>query len=471
MQRLLVRKTMSEASKNFANEFVAYLNEATTAFHAVDASRRSLIAAGFQPLNERDSWAIVNGGKYFFTRNDTSIFAFTVGENVNEDSIAFTALGAHTDSPCLKIKPVATVNKSNALMINTQPYGGGLWHTWFDRDLGIAGRAIIRGEDGSIQQKLFQINDPIARIPNLAIHLTAGAEREHFAPNLHEHGKALLSMDPDFLNLSATDEEKEASGGRIHPGLLRMVAAHLDIPSNTIEDLEMQLIDLQPSTIGGAKQEFIYSGRLDNLCSAYQCLRAVTDIAPSVEPSTVKIAMLFDHEEVGSNSCQGAGSSMFIDTLKRIHESLFGTSSSTSFMRSLRRSFVVSADMAHGLHPNYQAKHDASMAPLINQGMVIKHNANQRYATNALSATVFRRAAKLEGIPVQEFTVRADSGCGSTIGPIIATLSGILTVDCGTPQFSMHSIREMMGSTDAHTGYAHLAAVLKHHPTLCATLN
>lgn len=462
---------MSEASKTFANEFVAYLNEATTAFHAVSASKNRLIAAGFTQVHERDAWDIVKGGKYFFTRNDTSVFAFTVGNGVTEDNVAFTALGAHTDSPCLKIKPVATINKSNALMVNTQPYGGGLWHTWFDRDLGIAGRAIIRGSDGSIDQKLFQINDPIARIPNLAIHLTSGTERESFAPNLQEHGKALLSMDPDFLALKPTEAETEANGGRIHPGLLRLVAKHLDIPSESIEDLEMQLIDLQPSTIGGACQEFIYSGRLDNLCSSYQCLRAVLDTAPTVEPTTIKIAMLFDHEEVGSNSCQGAGSSMFIDTLKRIHESLFGATTSTSFMRSLRRSFVVSADMAHGLHPNYQGKHDASMAPLINQGMVIKHNANQRYATNALSATVFRRAAKMEGIPVQEFTVRSDSGCGSTIGPIIATLSGILTVDCGTPQFSMHSIREMMGAADAYTGYAHLAAVLKHHPTLCATLN
>jgi aspartyl aminopeptidase len=459
-----------EASRTFANEFVTYLNEATTAFHAVDASKQRLVAAGFQQLNERDAWTISKGGKYFFTRNDTSVFAFSVGEAVNEENVAFTALGAHTDSPCLKIKPVATINKSNALMVNTQPYGSGLWHTWFDRDLGIAGRAIIRGSDGSIQQQLFQINDPIARIPNLAIHLTSGAEREGFAPNLQEHGKALLSIDPDFVGLKASGEETEASGGRIHPGLLRMVAKHLNIASDSIEDLEMQLIDLQPSTIGGACQEFIYSGRLDNLCSAYQCLRAVVDTAPSVEPSTVKIAMLFDHEEIGSNSCQGAGSSMFMDTLKRIHESLFASTSS-SFMRSLRRSFVVSADMAHGLHPNYQGKHDSSMAPLMNQGLVIKHNANQRYATNALSATVFRRAAKMEGIPVQEFTVRSDSGCGSTIGPIIATLSGILTVDCGTPQFSMHSIREMMGTSDAYIGYFHLTAVFKHHPTLCATLN
>lgn len=462
---------MTDASKTFATEFVQFLNEATTAFHAVHASKVRLLAAGYVQLSERDAWDLKRGGKYFYVRNESSVIAFSVGSNVAEDTVGFTALGAHTDSPCLKIKPVATVTKSNALMVNTQPYGGGLWHTWFDRDLGIAGRAIVRGEDGSIQQKLFQINSPIARVPTLAIHLTSGTEREHFAPNLHEHGKALLSIDPSFKDLQLTAEETEASGGRIHAGLLRMVAESLSIPSGTIEDLEMQLIDLQPSTFGGASGEFIYSGRLDNLCSAYQCLRAVLDTNPDVEPTTIKVALLFDHEEIGSNSCQGAGSSMFMDTLKRVHESIFGATTSSSFMRSLRRSFVVSADMAHALHPNYQAKHDASMAPVIGQGMVIKQNANQRYATNSLSATVFRRAAKLEGVPVQEFTVRADSGCGSTIGPIIATLSGILTVDCGTPQYSMHSIREMMGTQDAFTGYAHLVGVLKHHPTLCATLD
>jgi len=457
-------------SRAFATEFLDYLNESCTAFHAVAASKKRLLEAGFTFLSERDNWDLTAGGKYFFVRNDTTVVAFTVGSSVAESTAAYTMLGAHTDSPCLKIKPVATLMKSGSLMINTQPYGGGLWHTWFDRDLGIAGRAILRGSDGSIEQRLFRIDRPIARIPNLAIHLTSGSERESFAPNLQEHGKALLSIDPGFINATPSGGE-DASNGRIHYGLRLMVAQELGVAASAIEDLEMQLIDVQPSSLGGACNEFLYSGRLDNLCSAYQCLRAVIDVPEGAEPSSIKIAMLFDHEEVGSASCQGAASSLFVDTLKRIHETLFQNTTSSSFMRALRRSFVVSADMAHGLHPNYPGKHDATMAPVLNGGLVIKHNANQRYATNALSATVFRRAAEVAGVTTQEFTVRSDSACGSTIGPIIATLSGILTVDVGTPQYSMHSIREMMGSEDAYTGYCHLLAVLQHHVQLTKDLD
>lgn len=198
----------------------------------------------------------------------------------------------------------------------------GLWHTWFDRDLGIAGRAILKGSDGGIETRNFAIRRPIARIPNLAIHLTAGSEREHFSPNLHEHGKAVLSMNPEFLSTKPTEEEKDVSG-RIHPALLRMVAAELGVKPSSIEDLEMQLIDCQPSALGGATNEFIYSGRLDNLCSAYQSLRALIDSSVGeLDFLNVKVAMLFDHEEVGSASAQGAGSSIFMDTLTRIQEIL-----------------------------------------------------------------------------------------------------------------------------------------------------
>jgi aspartyl aminopeptidase len=213
---------MSE-SKQFAAEFVEYLNEASTAFHAVDAAKRRLENAGFVEISERQTWSLLPGGKYFFRRNNTTVVAFSVGTAVNVDNVAFTVLGAHTDSPCLKVKPVATINKSNALMINTQPYGGGLWHTWFDRDLGLAGRAILKGENNSIEERLFDIREPIARIPCLAIHLTSGSERESFAPNLQEHGKALLSMNAIFNSLVPSAEELAASDNRIHPGLLRLV--------------------------------------------------------------------------------------------------------------------------------------------------------------------------------------------------------------------------------------------------------
>lgn len=404
------------------------------------------------------------------------MIGFTVGDQFDANAGIITAIGAHTDSPCLRIKAVSSFVKGKYLVINTQPYGGGLWHTWFDRDLGLAGRAILKGKDGSIESKLFCINEPIARIPNLAIHLTAGKERETFGPNLHEHAKAIISLDPDIVDLKPKAGYETEIASRIHPFLLQMIAKSMGVDAETIEDVEMQLIDVQPSCLSGASKEFLNSGRLDNLCSSYQSLRALAD-SKTVGEKNIKLAMLFDHEEVGSMSTAGAGSSMFMDTLKRVFDTLAAAqgvplgSGSSLFMQALRNSFVVSIDMAHALHPNYSSKHESQMAPTINGGIVIKHNANQRYATNSVSATLFRRIGKLACVPVQEFSVRSDSGCGSTIGPIIATLSGILTVDVGTPQFSMHSIREMMGSHDAYTGYLHLLATYEQHPLLTININ
>eukprot|EP01038_Epipyxis_sp_PR26KG_P012353 gene12353-16567_t len=461
-------------SNQFANEFLAFLNHSCSAFHAVEFAKAQLIAVGYEELSEKAPWNIAKGNKYFFTRNDTTIIAFDIGSSY-ESGGPLTVIGAHTDSPCFKIKPITCFKKNDALVLNTQPYGGGLWHTWFDRDLGLAGRAIIRAdasEASETQRKLFRIDRPIARIPNLAIHLTSGTERERFEPNLHEHAQAILSMDPDVVNMIPTEEEKSVSS-RIHPYLLRAIAEQLGISSSQIEDVELQLIDLQPSTLGGATNELLYSGRLDNLCSAYQALRALIDAPAKSEitlaaPDSIRMCLLFDHEEIGSNSFNGAGSSIFMDTIKILNEKL-SDGSSESLLRMLSKSFVVSADMAHAIHPNYAGKHDPTMAPKINNGLVIKHNANMRYATNSVSASLFRRIGKLAGVPVQEFAVRNGSACGSTIGPILSTLSGILTVDCGTPQFSMHSIREMMGTKDAYTGYLHMMAVYEYHTLL--TLN
>lgn len=278
--------------------------------------------------------------------------------------------------------------------------------------MGIAGRAIIRNDDGSVGTKLVRINKPVARIPNLAIHLTAAADREAFAFNLHENCKAILSMDPQ--NVSS-----ETLPNGLNPCLATLVATECDISVDSIMDLDLQLIDLQPSCIGGASEELLFSGRLDNLCSSFQCVRAIIDTAKEMEESSssssydrnVQMVLMFDHEEVGSNSSQGAGSSMFMDTLRRI-DSCLGGGATDSLVRAMRKSFVVSIDMAHAHHPNYPAKHDPCMAPKINQGLVIKHNANQRYATNAFSAVMFKQFGAIAGLPMQEFSVRSDMGCG-----------------------------------------------------------
>ena len=448
--------------EGFGIDFLQFLKEAPTHFHAASAARRRFLEAGFLELSELERWALVPGGKYFFRRNGSSIIAFTVGAAYRPEN-GFTVLAAHTDSPCLKIKPATCIAKSGCLMLNTQPYGGGLWHTWFDRDLGVAGRILVRGEDG-VKPMDVLLSRPIARIPNLAIHLTSGKERESFEPNLHEHAKALLTCDPAVLQ-----QTPESKGSLTHRFLLQLVAEAAGVPAGDIVDTELQLVDCQPPDFGGVRNEFVLSGRLDNLCSCYQSIRALIASTEDLgRQSTVCMAALFDHEEVGSGSHAGAGSSMFVDTLTLICESLCGDSRG-ALLRSLRRSFIVSTDMAHALHPNYPAKHDPSTAPVLGAGLVIKHNANQRYATNSVSAAMLREAARLAGVGVQEFSVRSDMGCGSTIGPILATLSGALTVDCGSPQLSMHSARECMAVADVHSGYLVLKSVLVNQAALTSS--
>lgn len=354
----------NEIKIKFAKEFVTFLNEACTAFHAVQAAKIRFLNAGYKELSLGDSWKLEKMGKYFFTKNSTTIIAFTIGGEY-ETGNGLTVLGAHTDSPCFKVKPVTCHTKSNSLMLNTQNYGGGLWYTWFDRDLGIAGRLIVRGEDGDIKTQLVRVDEPIARIPSLAIHLDRSAN-EKFAPNLHDHCQAILSCDSEIAKQQpATEHESEVSS-RLHPYLLNIMAKAANINPDLIEDMELQLIDIQPSTLGCANDELLFSGRLDNLCSTYQSLRALIDSSESLATQqNICMTMLFDHEEVGSDSCQGAGSSIFMDTIRLIL-SVMGDDSQTALMRTLSNSFICSVDMAHAQHPNYSGKHDSTMAPKIN---------------------------------------------------------------------------------------------------------
>ena len=333
-----------ESAAQFAASFIDYMNESCTSFHAIEATCKLLSAAGFECLHEQSKWELSVGAKYFFTRNETSVIAFTVGGAYIPGN-GFTILGAHSDSPCLKIKPVTCHKKGDALMLNTQPYGGGLWHTWFDRDLGVAGR-IITEEKGIMRTKLVRIDRPIARIPNLAIHLTSGSERESFSPNLQEHAKAILSMDPTFIEKKPSGDDA-SKNSRLHPGLLHLISTESEIDPDIIADMELQLIDVQPSAIGGATNDLIFSGRLDNLCSSYQIMRALIDgSTESLESQpNIRMAMMFDHEEVGSASCCGAGSSMFMDTLRLISDSFTDQSHGNStIVAALHHIYVIFAD-------------------------------------------------------------------------------------------------------------------------------
>ncbi|KAG6479986.1 hypothetical protein ZIOFF_063463 [Zingiber officinale] len=462
-------------------DLVDFLNASPTNFHAVDEAKRRLKQAGYVQLSEREDWVLESGKKYFFTRNQSTIIAFAIGKRYVAGN-GFHIIGAHTDSPCLKLKPVSKVSKGGYLEVGVQTYGGGLWHTWFDRDLTIAGRLIKKEvKDGttSYSQSLVRIEEPILRIPTLAIHLDRNVNegfkfntQSQLVPVLATSVKGELQKLLGQNGPSESSEKTSVDCKSHHPILLKLIADQAHCSPDEICDFELQLCDTQPSIIAGAMKEFIFSGRLDNLCMSFCALRALIDSTNADgslgEESGVRMVALFDHEEVGSNSAQGAGSPAMFDALSRITKS-FDSSDHRLLEKVIQRSFLVSADMAHGLHPNYIVcffsfelydldKHEDNHQPKLHGGLVIKHNANQRYATNAVTAFIFRELAQRHNLPIQDFVVRNDVPCGSTIGPILASGVGIRTVDVGAPQLSMHSIREMCGVDDAKHSYEHFKA-------------
>eukprot|EP01023_Acetabularia_acetabulum_P028954 TRINITY_DN2734_c0_g1_i4.p1 TRINITY_DN2734_c0_g1~~TRINITY_DN2734_c0_g1_i4.p1 ORF type:complete len:542 (-),score=89.47 TRINITY_DN2734_c0_g1_i4:296-1783(-) len=464
----------------FAKDCLDYINQSWTPYHAVEEATKLLNSAGFTQIFEKDSWNLKKGGKYYFTRHYSTLVAFVVGGSYKPGD-GFQIIGAHTDSPCLKLKTASKMEKSGFEMINVETYGGGLWHTWFDRDLGIAGRLLIRSKNREIRHKLVKIDRPVARVPMLAIHLNRDIRTEGFKPNPQNHLAAMLSPQLDKEKFKPKEPENgktkdgEQNGKPDKPlyhsqtltNLLQQAIGGLQ-EGEEIIDSELQLCDVQPGSFWGPENEFVAVGRLDNLAMSYAGLRGLIDSFGNEDQikdrAGVAGVALFDHEEVGSASMQGAGGPVMRDSMQRVTKALSGLVPKDELAEDvielmLRRSFVLSADMAHALHPNYADKHDEKIfQPRFGSGMAVKTNQNQRYASNAASATLFREVARMNEITFQEFQVRNDMPCGSTIGPIISTNLGCRTVDVGAPQIAMHSIREMCSAKDLDLSYQHFMA-------------
>ncbi|KAL4755487.1 hypothetical protein BDW72DRAFT_163902 [Aspergillus terricola var. indicus] len=474
----------SNLTKNLkqpALDFLSFVNASPTPFHAVNSARSLLANAGFQEIKEKDSWASTcrPGGKYYLTRNQSTIVAFAVGKKWKPGN-AIAMIGAHTDSPVLRIKPVSNKRGEGYIQVGVETYGGGIWHTWFDRDLGVAGRAMVRTDDGSIVQKLIKIDRPILRIPTLAIHLerqetfSFNKETQLFpiagmiAAELNRTGQAEGASDKS--NAAAESESAEFSPlkaitERHHPHIVELIAAEAGVEPADVLDFEMILFDTQKSCLGGLMEEFIFSPRLDNLnssfCATAALIESVADESALDDESTIRLIALFDHEEIGSRTAQGADSNVLPGIIRRLSvlpSTASDVDTSTAYEQTLSTSFLVSADMAHAVHPNWSAKYENDHRPEINKGPVIKINANARYATNSpgivLLQEVARKAVETEGegVPLQLFVVRNDSSCGSTIGPMLSAALGARTLDLGNPQLSMHSIRETGGTYDvAHS--------------------
>ena len=446
-----------------ANKACEFLTAATDPFHAVAESVRKLEAVGFQQLRKRDPFAgkLEPGGKYLYTINHSTLVAFTVGAKYKSGN-GFVTLGCHTDSPNLRVKPRSKREAQGCIQLDVECYGGGLWHTWFDRDLGLSGRVIVRpkpdGNDeseqgktgGMITQKLVKLDKPIARVPTLCIHLQTADERKAFKVNKEDH------LSPILATKKSIEESSEAQLNAWQEGhgvaLLETVAGAAGITVEEIADMELSLYDFQPASLAGIKSEFLCSARLDNLATVFCAIEALVEHSADISnDEDITLVAAFDHEEVGSNSAQGAGSPVMMEAVRRISSALSekpGSLDPDLYSSSIRKSFVLSVDQAHAVHPNYASKHQQNHAPKINAGVVIKANQNQRYSTNGVTGFIVRELARNAGLPIQEFVVRNDCPCGSTIGPIISANTGIRAVDIGMPQLSMHSCREMMGIAD-----------------------
>ena len=421
------------SSGNFDSQSLCdFIENSPTPFHAVQSSVSLLVAAGFKQLADSEPWKIDTPGKYFTTRNDSSIIAFKTGIQPQD---TLHIIGAHTDSPCLKIKPNADI-KSEYFQLGVEVYGGALLNPWFDRDLSIAGRVSGLKKGGQRFEEIIDFKKPIASIPSLAIHLDQEVNKNR-SVNAQNHLPLLLSA-------SNVDNEQSFKS---------LVLAQCNTTDATeILDYELCCYDTQKPAVIGLNEEFIASARLDNLLSSYIGLMAL--IHSNDENASVFVST--DHEEVGSASACGAKGPFLSSVLEKIANQ----NNDANFHHIVQRSRLISVDNAHAMHPNYREKHDAEHSPILNQGPVIKINANQRYASNSVTQADFRHLCNQNGVPVQSFVTRSDMGCGSTIGPITATELGIQTLDIGIPQLAMHSIRELAGLADCKNMLTALTAFL-----------
>ncbi|WP_049721846.1 M18 family aminopeptidase [Gilvimarinus polysaccharolyticus] len=414
-------------TRPFNDDLLQFIAASPTPFHATAEMARRLTEAGFERIHEADSWQLQAGGRYFVTRNDSSILAFVyTGEALAESGIRM--VGAHTDSPCLKVKPHADVQSVGYSQVGVEVYGGVLLNTWFDRDLSIAGRITYKDTASEPCSRLIDFTTPVAVVPSLAIHLDREANRNS-SINAQEDIRPLLMLTPK--NDQTTTFKQLLSEQLAEQGAT--------INASDILDYELCLYDTQKPALVGLKREFIASARLDNLLSCYVGLQALL----AADGDQHRLLICTDHEEVGSASACGAKGPMLDQFLQRLIPDV------NDRMRTLERSIMVSADNAHGVHPNFVQKHDAQHRPMLNGGPVIKVNANQRYATNSETSGMFRLLCEEAGVAVQSFVSRTDMECGSTIGPISAAEVGVRTIDVGVPTFAMHSIRELAGSDDA----------------------
>ena len=412
---------------------LSFLDRSPCSAFAADSLEQDLTAAGFIRLEPTAPRWGLTPGKYL-VRSGAAVVAFVLRSATVR---RFALVGAHTDSPHLHLKPNAAHTCEGCLQMGVEVYGGALTNSWLDRDLGLAGTVFT--EDG--QAHGIRLARPLARVAQLAIHLDRKLNDEGLKLNPQLHLAPLWGLD------RGTDAGHEFTA---------LLAEATGVPAASITGHDLALYDLTPATRGGVRNELIFSGRLDNLASCHAGLQAL--LASAEGPAdTVPVLACFDHEEVGSQSRDGAEGGLLATTLERL--ALEVGLDRGGFLAALAGSLMISADMAHAAHPNYADRHEPRHKPRLGGGPVLKSNANQRYATSGATAAYIRGLARRHGIPLQDFVTRTDLGCGSTIGPACAARLGVAVADLGTPMLSMHSARECAAAED----HGHFISLLTAH--------
>ncbi len=424
--------------EHYNKQLFAFLFSSPTPFHAVANIRDYLVQQGFHQLQETDRWQLEKGRSYLLCRESAAIIAFTLGSQETEEQ-GFRMLAAHTDSPCLQIKPRPEIKTGSFQQLGVEVYGGSLLAPWFDRDLSLAGRICCEMADGSLAILPINFFRPILTIPSIAIHL----DREINKNGGINQQKHL----PPIMSQSIDEQLPELKS-------LLMDQVKLEHPDSQVREIlsfDLFCYDFQQPVYTGARKEFISSARLDNLLSCHAGMTA----AASAEKTRNHLLFCANHEEIGSTSTTGANSSLLDSVLSRI------IPNGESRRIAMRNSFLISMDNAHATHPNFVEKSDPAHEIHLNKGPVVKLNASQRYATNAITSAIFKQICKTAEVTPQEFVMRSDMPCGSTIGPMTSALNGLRTVDVGAASLAMHSIRELTGSRDPFLLYRAVSQFLK----------
>ncbi|KAF2462731.1 uncharacterized protein BDR25DRAFT_274046 [Lindgomyces ingoldianus] len=471
------REVKRDGPEKYTKPFCDFLTENPTVFHTVDAVGKDLEKNGYKKLSERDSWDLKRGGKYYVERNGSSLVAFAIGEGYEAGNGA-SIMAGHIDALTAKLKPIPKLRtKAGYVQLGVAPYAGALNNTWWDRDLGVGGRVLIR-EGGKIVTKLVKLDWPIARIPTLAPHFGAAAQGPF---NKETQMVPIIGLDNSDMSGSEGENWKPSLlGGEgaftatQPPRLVRAISKELNVTDySSIVNWELELFDYQPATIGGLEKEFIFAGRIDDKLCSWAAIQALINSTSTFSrthsaSSQIKIVALFDDEEIGSLLRQGARGNFLPTIVERIVDSFASKSVSSLINRTYANSFLVSSDVCHAVNPNFLGSYLENHAPRLNIGPAVTFDSSGHMTTDSVSAAILTRCTESTGSKLQVFQIRNDSRGGGTVGPMLSAHMGVRSIDCGIPQLSMHSIRATTGSLDPGLGVIAFQGFLENFETVDA---